>query len=90
MEYLISTVEKELNTKVKNVYPIGNGSTASCYAVEISNYPFKLVVKTSSHYELMLEEMKMNNFIRERVHFKIPETYLMASEWNETLDLIPS
>lgn len=78
MDYLISIVENEMNTTVKNIYPIGNGATASCYYVEISDSPFKIVVKTSSHYELMLEEMKMNNFLRERVNFKIPESYFIV------------
>ncbi|MBQ4572575.1 MAG: fructosamine kinase family protein [Clostridia bacterium] len=78
MDFLMSTVEKEMNSKIKNVYPIGSGATASCYCIEIFDYPFKIVVKTSPHYRLMLEEMKMNNFIRERVHFKIPETYFIA------------
>ncbi len=82
MDYLMSIVEKEMNTKVKGVYPIGSGATASCYCVELFEYPFKIVVKTSPHYELMHEEMKMNNYIRERVHFKIPETYFIAKNNN--------
>ena len=84
MDYLMSIVEKEMNTNVKSVYPIGSGATASCYCVEVFDFPFKIVVKTSPYYELMLEEMKMNNFIRERVHFKIPETYFIAKNDNMT------
>lgn len=78
MDYLMSIVEKEMSTKVKDVYPIGSGATASCYYVELFEYPFNIIVKTSPHYELMLEEMKINNYIRERVHFKIPETYFIT------------
>lgn len=82
MDFLMTIVEKEMNSKIKNVYPIGSGATASCYCVEIFDYPFRIVVKASTHYELILEEMKMNNFIRERVHFKIPETYFIAKNNN--------
>ena len=42
MDYLMTIVEKEMNSKIKNVYPIGSGATASCYCVEIFDYPFKI------------------------------------------------
>ncbi|MBR5303885.1 MAG: fructosamine kinase family protein [Candidatus Gastranaerophilales bacterium] len=73
-------VEEQLNTTVTSVKPIGNGNTASCYCVDISNSPFKLIIKTSKHYELTCEEKKMNDFLRQRVNFKIPKTYFIAEK----------
>lgn len=73
-------VEEQLNTTVKNVVPIGNGNTASCYCVELIDSPFKLVVKTSTHYKLTLEEMNMNDFLRQKVNFKVPETYFLTEK----------
>lgn len=80
MENIKAIVEKELKTTVKNVVSVGNGNTASCFCVEITDYPFKLVVKTSTHYELTLNEKNMNDFLRESVSFKIPETYFITIE----------
>ena len=73
-------VEEQLNTTVTSVKPIGNGNTASCYCVDISNSPFKLIIKTSKHYELTCEEKKMNDFLRQKVNFKIPETYFLTEK----------
>lgn len=84
MDNLMSTVEKEMNSRIKNIYPVGNGATASCYCVELFDYPFRILVKTSQYYELMLEELKMNQFIRERVHFNVPETYFISRNNNTT------
>ena len=84
MNNIKTIVERELNTTVKNVYSVGNGHTASCYCVDITDSPFKLVVKTCKHYELTCEEKKMNDFLREKVNFKIPETYFIAKKNNIT------
>lgn len=75
-------VEKNLNTKVNKIYLIGNGATASCYCVEITDLPYKLVIKHSLHRQLLLEEKEMNNFLREKVSFTIPETYFFSEENN--------
>lgn len=84
MDNLILTVEKNFNTKIKNVFPCGEGATASCYYVETTNYPYNLVVKSSLHYDLMHEEMQMNKFLKERVSFKIPEMYFLEKYDNKT------
>ncbi len=80
MDNIKSIVEKHLNTTVTNIVSAGNGNTASCYCVEITDSPFKLVVKTSTHYDLTCEEKKMNDFLRENVSFKIPETYFLIEK----------
>ena len=80
MENIKTIVESQLNTTVINVFPVGNGHTASCYCVEITDSPFKLVVKTSTHHELTCEEKKMNDYLRENVNFKIPETYFLIEK----------
>lgn len=80
MNNLQSIVENQLNTKVTNISSVGNGATATCYCVAIIDPPFKLVVKTSTHYELTLEEMKMNDFLRDKVNFKIPKTYFITEK----------
>lgn len=80
MDNIKSIVEEQFNTTVTNIVSIGNGNTASCYCVEISDSPFKLVVKTSTHYDLTCEEKKMNDFLRENVSFKIPETYFLIEK----------
>ena len=80
MENIKSIVESQFNTTVTKVFPVGNGNTASCYCVEITDSPFKLVVKTSTHYDLTCEEKKMNDFLRENVSFKIPETYFLIEK----------
>lgn len=80
MENIKSIVESQFNTAVTKVFSVGNGNTASCYCVEITDSPFKLVVKTSTHYDLTCEEKKMNDFLRENVSFKIPETYFLIEK----------
>lgn len=73
-------VEKEMNTTVKSVTAIGNGATASCYCAEITDSPFKLVVKHSLHQHLLLEEKQLTDFLRDKVDFKVPKTYFLATE----------
>lgn len=92
MNNIKEIVEEQLNTKDKNVFPVGNGATATCYCVETTDSPFKLVVKTSTHYELTCEENRMNEFLRNNVDFKIPETYFVIkkttfhiSVWNSSM-----
>ena len=80
MDNIKSIVEEQFNTTVTNIVSIGNGNTASCYCVEISDSPFKLVVKTSTHYELTCEEKKMNDFLRQKVNFRVPETYFLLEK----------
>ena len=80
MKNIKAIVEERLNTTVSSVKPIGNGNTASCYITEISDSPFKIIIKTSKHYELTYEEKKMNDFLSKKVHFKIPKTYFLAEK----------
>ncbi len=82
MDDIRAIVEEQLHTTIINISSVGNGATATCYYVEIIDSPFKLVVKTSKHFELMCEEMKMNEFLRARVPFKIPETYFLTEKDN--------
>ena len=80
MKNIKTIVESQLNTTVINVVPVGNGHTASCYCVDIIDSPFKLVVKTSTHYELTCEEKNMNDYLRENVNFKIPKPYFLTTK----------
>ena len=80
MKNIKTIVESQLNTTVINVVPVGNGHTASCYCVDIIDLPFKLVVKTSTHYELTCEEKNMNDYLRENVNFKIPKPYFLTTK----------
>lgn len=80
MENIKSIVESQLNTTVTKVVPVGNGNTASCYCVELLDSPFKLVVKTSTHYKLTCEEMNMNDFLRQKVNFKVPKTCFLTEK----------
>ncbi len=75
-------VEEHLNTTVISVKPVGNGNTASCFCVEITESPFKLIIKTSKHRELTYEEMKMNDFLSQNVNFKVPKNYFLAEKDN--------
>lgn len=80
MDNIKTIVEEQLNTTVTNISSVGNGATATCYCVETINSPFKLVVKTSTHYELTYEEMKTNDFLRQKVNFKVPESYFFTEK----------
>ena len=80
MDNIKAIVEEQLHTTVTNISSVGSGATATCYCVEIADLPFKLIVKTSKHFELTCEEMKMNEFIRKNVSFKIPKTYFLAEK----------
>lgn len=80
MNNIKAIVEEQLNTTVININPVGNGNTASCYCVDTNDSPYKLLIKTSKHYKLTYEEKKMNDFLRQRVNFKIPKTYFIAEK----------
>ncbi len=80
MDNIKTIVESQLNTKVTDISSIGNGATATCYCVEITDSPFKLVVKTSIHYDLTFKEKNMNDFLRKNVSFKVPETYFLEEK----------
>ena len=82
MNNIKAIVEEQLNTTVININPVGNGNTASCYCVEITDSPFKLIIKTSKHYKLTCEEKEMNDFLRQKVNFKIPETYFLTEKYS--------
>ena len=76
-------VENQLNTSVKTVSRLGNGATATAYSVEITDKPYKIVVKTGKYTDLLFEEKKTLDFLGEKVDFKIPHTYFYVNE-NET------
>lgn len=80
MDKIKAIVEEQFNTTVTNVSSVGNGATATCYCVEIMDFPFRLIIKTSKHFELMCEEKNMNEFLCKKVSFKIPETYFLTEK----------
>ena len=86
-----STVEKQMNTKVKSVRECGKGASGSVYRVKISKKPYLIAVKHSKFYDNMVKEKEMLDFLSERVSYKVPETYFLYKE-NETaflaMDLI--
>ena len=45
-----SVVEKQMNTKVKQIRSVGKGASGSVYLVKIKTEPFKIAVKTSKYY----------------------------------------
>lgn len=73
-------VESQLNTTVNAVTRLGNGATATAYSVEISDEPYKIVVKTGIYTNLLCEEKKMLDFLSSKVNFKIPSTYFYVND----------
>lgn len=73
-------VESQLNTNVKAVTRLGNGATATAYSVDISDEPYKIVVKTGTYTELLFQEKKMLDFLSSKVNFKIPCTYFYVND----------
>ncbi len=76
MDIIKSIIEEQLNSSVLSVSPLGSGDTATAYIVETSLH--KIVVKTGNHKQLLIEEKEMLDFLREKVNFKIPETYFLC------------
>ena len=73
-------VENEMNTTVKSVSEIGNGATALAYLVEISDKPYKIVVKSGKYTDLLFKEKEMLDFLSEKVNYKIPDTYFYFND----------
>ena len=73
-------VESQLNTTVITVTRLGNGATATAYSVDISDEPYKIVVKTGIYTELLYEEKKMLDFLSSKVNLKIPSTYFYVND----------
>ncbi len=73
-------VENEMNTAVKSVSEIGNGATALAYLVEISDKPYKIVVKAGKYTDLLCKEKDMLDFLGEKVSYKIPDTYFYLND----------
>ncbi len=73
-------VEREINTTVKSVSEIGNGATACAYLVEITDKPYKIVVKAGKYTDLLCEEKKMLDFLASKVSYKIPDTYFYVND----------
>lgn len=73
-------VENQLNTTVNAVTRLGNGATATAYSVDISDEPYKIVVKTGAYTELLFEEKKMLDFLSSKVNFKIPYTFFYVND----------
>ena len=81
-----SVVEKQMNTKVKQIRSVGKGASGSVYLVKIKTEPFKIAVKTSKYYDAVCKERDMLDFISTKVSYKIPKTYFLYSE-NDTVYL---
>ena len=81
-----SVVEKQMNTKVKQIRAVGNGASGSVYLVKITTKPFEIAVKTSKYYNAVCKERSMLDFLSARVSYKVPKTYFIHRE-NDTVYL---
>lgn len=79
-------VEKQLNTKVKSIRPVGKGASGSVYLVKITSEPYELAVKTSKFYDAIRKEKKMLDFLSPEVSYKVPKTYFCHQQ-NDTVFL---
>lgn len=75
--------EKQLKTTVSKIYPIGKGASGSVYCAEIVTAPYKIAVKMSGHFDAMVREKQMLDFLSQKVSYKVPETYFVCEE-NDT------
>lgn len=57
-----SVVEKQMNTKVKQIRAVGKGASGSVYLVRITTEPYQIAVKTSKFYEAICKERAMLDF----------------------------
>ena len=77
-----SIVEKQMNTKVKQIRIVGKGASGSVFLVKITSEPFQIAVKTSKFYDAICKEKAMLDFLSPRVSYKVPETYFLHHESN--------
>lgn len=79
-----SVVEKQMNTKVKQIRAVGKGASGSVYLVKITTEPYEIAVKTSKFYDAICKEKKMLDFLSPKVSYKVPKTYFLHQE-NDTV-----
>ncbi len=77
-----SIVEKQMNTKVKQIRAVGKGASGSVYLVKITTEPYEIAVKTSKFYDAICKERKMLDFLSSQVSYKVPKTYFLHQENN--------
>lgn len=58
MDTIKRITENQMNKKVISINSAGKGASGSVYCVELKEEPFKLAVKVSNDYELLMEEKK--------------------------------
>lgn len=75
-----NVVEHNMETTVERIYPIGNGASGCVYCVEIQSHPYKIAVKMSEHYDAIVREKEMLDYLSSRVSFKVPKTYFVTLE----------
>ncbi|MBE6799572.1 MAG: hypothetical protein E7529_00035 [Ruminococcaceae bacterium] len=81
-----SIVEKQMNTKVKQIRAVGKGASGSVYLVKITTEPYQIAVKTSKFYDAICKEREMLDFLSARVSYRVPKTYFLHQE-NDTVFL---
>lgn len=75
-----SVVEKQMNTKVKQIRAVGKGASGSVYLVKITSAPYQIAIKTSKFYDAICKERKMLDFLSSRVSYRVPKTYFLYQE----------
>lgn len=75
-----SIIEKQMNTKVKRIYPVGKGASGLVFCAEIDCEPYKIAVKSSKHYDAVYREKAMLDFLCDKVTYKVPKTYFITQE----------
>ena len=75
-----SVVEKQMNTKVKQVRVVGKGASGSVCLVKITTEPYEIAVKASRFYNAIYEEKNMLDFLSPKVSYRVPKTYFLHCE----------
>ena len=81
-----SVVEKQMDTKVRQIRAVGKGASGSVYLVKITTEPYEIAVKTSKFYDAICKEKDMLDFLSPKVSYKVPKTYFLHRE-NDTVYL---
>ncbi len=79
-EIIFQIIEKNMNAKVLSVLPVGKGASGAVFCAETKNEPYKIAVKVGDDYAMLYDEMKMLEFLGERVSFKVPKPYFVCRE----------
>ncbi len=79
-ELIRSVINKNLNSDVLQISPVGKGASGSVFRVCLKDEPFKTAVKISEHKGLIKKEYDMLSFLKEKTNSKIPQTYFLDTE----------